>query len=177
MPHPWDRYSTGSGSLAPFHPAARVWLPDDFFWDSADYFSPVGNDVGADVLNGYREWRRAHGSEGRHEYLKSLLIKWGIPADWDQPGPGETHLIEGDDFVRATGDRAIVAFAFAQIMVDGHVDRYSLDRAIRAVERQRAGAGADAGRFRARREVYEGWISSYDRTAAALLRLVESESR
>jgi len=46
--------------FAPFHPSARTLLPDDFFWDCDDYFSPVGNDDGADVLVGYLRWRLTH---------------------------------------------------------------------------------------------------------------------
>lgn len=112
---------------------------DPIFTDTSNEYGPVGNDTGADVLAGYREWRE--GGKLRGQFLLHFLRSWKIgDFDWDDLDINviieEMQRSKEALFERLTRDDAIIALAFAQIIVDGQAQEKVLDRALKAVQRQ-----------------------------------------
>lgn len=114
-----------------YHPDARALLDDPFFWDCADDLAPVGNDTGADILEGYRAWRRRkkNASVGALAYLCRVLAEWEVPLEGSD---GKLALVR---------DEACVALAFSQIMLEGRVESEVAECALQAITRQRPTIG------------------------------------
>src|SRR5665213_1571742 len=149
MNQSWDSDRDARPNRAAFHQRARQVLPDDFFWDCADEFAPVGDDNGADVLNAYRDWRFAHSPEDCESFLKNLLRRWELPENWADESTREIpkDLSRADEYPYRTGDKALIAFAFSQIMVDGKLDARARDSALRAIDRQKILVTIDARKY------------------------------
>lgn len=86
----------------------------------------------------YREWRDDGNRPG--QFLPHLLQAWEIgDYDWDDRDMNvileEMQRSEQAVFERLTRDGAIIALAFAQIIVDGVAQPKTLDRALKAVDR------------------------------------------
>lgn len=112
---------------------------DPIFTDNCNEYGPLGNDTGSDVLGHYREWRESGNRPG--QFLPHLLRAWEIgDYDWDDLDANliveEMQRSEQAVFERLTRDDAIIALAFAQIIVDGAAQRKVLERARKAAERQ-----------------------------------------
>jgi uncharacterized protein YfeS len=146
----WDAGAPVQG-LSPFAASARNMLPDDFFWECANEYGPVGNDDGADVLNAYRRWRKRNNPIGRNDFFGRFLRSWGLPSDGWQ-SINSRQLNEQSDFINQhiyrSANRAMIAFAFVQIMVDGNLDRDIRDKALVAIARQKKIAELDAIKYR-----------------------------
>ena len=112
---------------------------DPIFTDETDGYGPVGNDTGSDVLGHYRRWRESGNRPG--QFLPHLLKAWEIgDYDWDEQDANliveEMQRSPQAVFERLTRDDAIIALAFAQIIVDGTPQQKVLERALKAVHRQ-----------------------------------------
>jgi uncharacterized protein YfeS len=112
---------------------------DPLFTDEANAYGPLGNDTGADVLSHYRQW----GKSGKppDQFLPQLLQEWEIgDYGWDEQDATviveEMQTSQQAVFERLTRDDAIIALAFAQVIVDGAAQPKILDRALQAAQRQ-----------------------------------------
>lgn len=119
-------------------------LREPFFWDGADDAAPFGTETGADVLVEFVRWRRASG-EARQtstmSFLEDLLREWGVEGEFSWAETGEREIreqLEHDRYKLSMCDDAVVATAFAQLIVDGEADREVLDAAANALERQQS---------------------------------------
>jgi uncharacterized protein YfeS len=120
------------------HPKAREALTDAFFWDTEDAGSPLGGDTGRDVLDALRDARDADPQGNIIAVLDEILAGWEVANDsWDVVSESEVQAIgEDDEFSLLTRDEAILALAFAQIVVEGRVDAEVRRRALLALTRQ-----------------------------------------
>ena len=120
------------------HPKAIEALTDAFFWDAADLGSPLGGDTGRDVLEALRDAREADPRGRALTVLDDILATWEVANDsWDVVSEREVQTIgEDDEFSLLTRDEAILALAFAQIVVEGRVDSEVRRRALLALTRQ-----------------------------------------
>jgi uncharacterized protein YfeS len=120
------------------HPNAAGLLTDEFYWDEADDNSPFGNDTGADTFGDFREWREEHPAENPIKFLDKLLGEWDVTNDsWDVTDANEVQRLLGqDDFSFRLRDKAIIALAFGQLVIEGKVDAEPKQRALLAIERQ-----------------------------------------
>jgi len=114
-----------------FHPRAREILCDPFFWESADDFSPNGNDTGADLLEAYRDWLKANRDGQPIRFFERLANQWGY-ADIEAM----------DEEVR---DEAAIALAFADIKLRGVCDEQARILALKSLDRQRVQAVTSTG--------------------------------
>jgi|HubBroStandDraft_4_1064222.scaffolds.fasta_scaffold310958_2 uncharacterized protein YfeS len=135
------------------HPRARAALTDAFFWDASDPSGPFGDETGLDVLEALRDLRVEDPRGSPLVMLSGLLARWEIADEgWDVVEAGEVQALgEADELGLVTRDQAIVALAFAQIIVDGKVDAEVRRRAILALARQGLPALLAAFGLRARR--------------------------
>lgn len=120
---PWERLGI---DWEDFHPQAREILDDPFFWDCTDDFSPNGNDTGADLLENYRDWLKAHKDGMPVRFLEKLAKNWGYPG-----------IAAMDDDERC---EASVALAFADIKLRAACDGQARQLALDAIGQQRAQA-------------------------------------
>lgn len=120
------------------HPKAVEALTDAFFWDSADLGSPLGGDTGRDVLEALRDAREADPRGRVVMVLDEILARWEVANDsWDVVSEREVQAIgEEDEFSLLTRDEAILALAFAQIVVEGKIEPEVRRRALLALTRQ-----------------------------------------
>lgn len=125
---PWEALNIDWGT---YHSDARRLLDQPFFWDCTDDLAPLGNDTGADVLEGLRKWRRRKTAASRPAlgYLHHILAEWDVP------------LMGGDAKLALVRDEACVALAFSQVMLEGRVDADVADCALQAIARQRLTVG------------------------------------
>lgn len=120
------------------HPNVAKLLTDNFYWDIGDENSPLGNDTGADTFLDFREWREKYPTVTPIWFLDKLLGEWEVTNDfWDVIDATEVQkLWEQDDFSLTMRDRAIIALAFGQFVIEGKVDAEPKRRALLAIERQ-----------------------------------------
>lgn len=112
---------------------------DPLFTDEANEYGPLSNDTGADVLSHYRKWRNS--GKQPDQFLPKLLQEWEIgDYGWDDHNAQviveEMQTSQQAVFERLTRDDAIIALAFAQVIVDGAAQPKILDRALQAAQRQ-----------------------------------------
>lgn len=138
------------------HPNARRLLKDDFYWDVTDENSPFGNDTGADTLAFYRAWIEE--SDDDEDFLHQLFEEWDV--DWEAAQANPDGAL--DSF---TYDDAVIAVAFAQLVLEGNTSRDIAALASRALRRQ------------ALPEVIElrGWVDPAERNerCARMLQVVQ----
>ncbi|SRR5581483_3408177 len=136
---PWDLLGI---DWEDFHPDARRILDDPFFWETANDFSPNGNDTGADLLHEARRDPRAHRDPIR--FLAGLLRRWGVASmiaaalakqqrEWD----------DKDQTAITTHDEAAIALPFALIKHYGSAPRATIELAQKAIERQKSWPSAE----------------------------------
>ncbi|MEO5728963.1 MAG: hypothetical protein ABI134_14930 [Byssovorax sp.] len=120
------------------HPKAREALTDAFFWDTEDAGSPLGGDTGRDVLEALHAAREEDPRGSTIAVLDEILARWEVANDsWDVVSEREVQIIgEDDEFSLLTRDEAILALAFAQLVVEGRVDAEVRRRALLALTRQ-----------------------------------------
>lgn len=120
------------------HPKALEALTDAFFWDADDLGSPLGGDTGRDVLEALRDAREADPRGRVVTVLDEILARWEVANDsWDVVSEREVQAIgEDDEFSLLTRDEAILALAFAQIVVEGRIEPEARRRALLALTRQ-----------------------------------------
>jgi uncharacterized protein YfeS len=61
------------------HRKAQKILKDNFFWSTVDPSSPFGNDEGAEVFHGFRQWRATNKKTSPLTYLDQLIRSWDFP--------------------------------------------------------------------------------------------------
>ena len=120
------------------HPKALEALTEAFFWDANDLGSPLGGDTGRDVLEALRDAVESTPRVRPVTVLDEILARWEVANDsWDVVSEAEVQAIgEDDEFSLLTRDEAILALAFAQIVVEGRIDAEVRRRALLAVTRQ-----------------------------------------
>ena len=119
---PWERLGI---DWRDFHPDARKFLDDPFYWESSNDFAPNGNDTGADLLADYRKWLHRYPTEDPITFYRELIRRWGFP-----PEPS-------GDLDRTVMDEAAVALAFAEFKLRADCRPSVAELARRAIERQR----------------------------------------
>jgi len=122
-----------------------VTVLDPILTDSGIGYGPLASDTGSDVFGFYEDWRRSDGDRG--EFLSILLRKWEIEdAGWEELDEAridnalqETRRgqLTREAFQMLTRDDAIIAFAFAQIILDGNLRFEDQRYAQVAVQRQK----------------------------------------
>jgi uncharacterized protein YfeS len=120
------------------HPKAVEALTDAFFWDPDDLGSPLGGDTGHDVLEALRDAREESPRGSVLLVLDEVLASWEVANDsWDVVSESEVQAIgEDDEFSLLTRDEAILALAFAQLVVEGRIESEVRRRALLALTRQ-----------------------------------------
>jgi uncharacterized protein YfeS len=120
------------------HPKAIEALTDAFFWDANDLGSPLGGDTGRDILEALRDAREVDPRGRVVAVLDEILARWEVANDsWDVVSEAEVQAIgEDDEFSLLTRDEAILALAFAQIVVEGKIESEVRRRALLALTRQ-----------------------------------------
>ena len=120
------------------HPKAIEALTDAFFWDANDLGSPLGGDTGRDVVEALRDAREVDPRGRVVAVLDEILARWEVANDsWDVVSEAEVQAIgEDDEFSLLTRDEAILALAFAQIVVEGKIESEVRRRALLALTRQ-----------------------------------------
>jgi uncharacterized protein YfeS len=120
------------------HPRAREVLADAFFWDASDPTGPFGDETGQEVLEAFRAFRDEEPRGDPLALLGELLETWEVAdGSWDVVDSGEVQALGADDELGLlVRDEAIVALAFAQIVVEGRVDPEVRRRALLALVRQ-----------------------------------------
>lgn len=120
------------------HFRARAALTDAFFWDASDDTAPFGSETGRDVLDALRDFRDEHPRESPVQLLDELLGRWEVVNDhWDAIEADEVQALgEDDEYSLLTRDEAVIALAFAQVVVEGQVDPEVRRRAMLALKRQ-----------------------------------------
>jgi uncharacterized protein YfeS len=120
------------------HPRARAALTDAFFWDVADPCGPFGDETGREVLEAFRDFRVEEPRGNPLTLLADLLTRWEVAdACWDVVEPDEVQGVGADDELGLlVRDEAVLALAFAQIIVEGKVEPEVRRRALLAVTRQ-----------------------------------------
>jgi uncharacterized protein YfeS len=120
------------------HPRAREALVDAFFWDASDPCSPFGDETGREVLEAFRDFRIEEPRGNPLALLGDLLARWEVADQaWDAVEADEVQAIGADDELGLLlRDEAVVALAFAQIVVEGRVEPEVRRRALLALTRQ-----------------------------------------
>lgn len=120
------------------HYKARAALTDAFFWDASDDTSPFGSETGRDVLEALRDFRDEQPRESPIQLLDELLARWEVENDhWNAVEAEEVQAIgEDDEYSLLTRDEAVIALAFAQVIVEGKIDPEVRRRAVFALKRQ-----------------------------------------
>lgn len=122
------------------HSLARGLMSESWYWDVCDDNSPFGNDTGADTLEAYRYWRASDDRPSApQEFLSQLLARWQVrDCDWDLLDDKRLREELRENYFHVlTRDDAVVSLAFAQLMLEGAVERSILERARAALVRQR----------------------------------------
>jgi uncharacterized protein YfeS len=111
-------------------------LLDPILTSEIDGYGPVGSDNGADTLHHYQKWRKRR--RKRETFLPRLLRGWGLRNEgWEEMDEARIRQqMEQDRFQRKVGDDVVIAFAFAQLIVDGDVAAADRQRALWAIARQ-----------------------------------------
>jgi uncharacterized protein YfeS len=120
------------------HPRAREALVEPFFWDASDPCAPFGDETGQEVLEAFRDFRVEEPRGAALSLLAELLERWEIAdGSWDTVDADEVQALGADDELGLlVRDEAILALAFAQIIVEGRVDPEVRRRALVALTRQ-----------------------------------------
>ncbi len=120
------------------HPKAVEALVDEFFWDASDPCGPFGDETGREVLEAFRDFRETEPRGEALELLGELLERWEVAdTGWDAMDADAVQAIgEEDELGLLVRDEAVIALAFAQIVVDGRVDLEVRRRAMLALGRQ-----------------------------------------
>lgn len=120
------------------HPRAREALVDAFFWDASDATAPFGHETGLSVLEELRDFLDASPQGNPISLLGELLERWEVAnQDWDAVEADEVQALgEDDEYSLLTRDDAMLALAFAQLVVQGRIDAEVRRRAMLALARQ-----------------------------------------
>lgn len=145
------------------HARARAALVDPFFWNLADDDSPFGNETGAELYAAFRDWREENPHLPPLTLLSEILVRWEVTDNgWDIVEPDAVLAIgQEDEYGLLTRDDAILGLAFAQIVLEGRLDRELRRRAVLAVRRQMAPP------------LLRGWEARMDERVARLTRMGE----
>ena len=102
---------------------------------NTDGYGPVGSDTGADTLAHYRDWRKRR--RKRSTFLPRLFRGWELRDEgWDELDERRLQAeLEAGHYQRLVGDDVVIAFAFAQLIVDGDLIPADRARALVAIER------------------------------------------
>ena len=118
------------------HPNAKRLLKAAFYWNIGDDDSPFGNDTGTDTLAFYRAWIEE--SDEDEDFLLQLFDEWEV--DWERaetiPDAELEDRLEEEHFDILTYDDAVIAMAFAQLVLEGSPSRVVAALAMRSLKRQ-----------------------------------------
>lgn len=125
------------------HPRFVALALDDFYYDVGDDFSPFGSDDGNDTLSALEDWyRESANDDGIVKFLEDFLAGWGLAVPWDRVrndlDARKLWLSEDDmhEVYFRSDCRAIVATAFGQLKIVGHINADLLQRAMAAIADQ-----------------------------------------
>lgn len=117
---------------------------DPILTDQFIGYGPLANDTGADIFNFYQDWRESNVDRGT--FLATLLNKWDLLDNgWDvleeETIRKQLQVKKGGNLTSSayqllTRDDTIIAFSFAQLILDGSIRSIDRSRALVAVERQ-----------------------------------------
>jgi len=124
------------------HPAFVKLCRSEFYYDCIDDFSPFGNDDGAEILSNLEEWYQE--KKGKGDIVKWLfrtIDEYGFK--YKSEGASKMleakelqELEETDPHFISSMDHAIIAAAFGQMKISGHVDKGLKEIALMALQRQ-----------------------------------------
>jgi len=119
------------------HPKAKELLDLPFFW-SFDEFSPIGGDTGCDVMAELWQWRLYNPKASMKTFMADLFDRWGYDnGAIEELAGGAIEQALSDMHHIANGyDDVVIAIAFGQFMVDGHLDKHLGKLAQNAIKRQ-----------------------------------------
>ena len=116
------------------HPDFVKKLPHELYYDCVDEFSPFGNDDGADALSELECWyESSNGKEDIMQWLFGYIDNMGFKYSSESAHTVEDiaviqTLLSEDQFFLRTMDNTIIATAFGQYKITGHLD----DRLLKA---------------------------------------------
>jgi uncharacterized protein YfeS len=137
------------------HENARRLLKAAFYWDLGDENSPFGNDTGYDVFESWRAWIRH--SDEEEDFLEEVFDEWEVDRDLVESIPDAelADALEENEHDILTYDDAMVALAFAQLVLEGRTERAIAAAATRSLQRQVLPVVVD----------YRGWDDPDERRA------------
>ena len=132
-----DEPTHGALSREEAHPRARAALPE-FIWDTGDPSSPFGDETGIEVLDALYDFRAEDPRGNPIALLDELLARWEVPSDhWEVVDEAAVEALgREDELGLLLRDEAVLALAFAQIIVEGRVEPEVRRRAMLALTRQ-----------------------------------------
>jgi uncharacterized protein YfeS len=123
------------------HPFFVEHTVADFYYDSADDFSPFGNDSGNDTLRDLEEWYQERNAGAKAAtFLRNLIANgWGFDANYlELSDLKQLEIISHDDqSINSEIDKAVIATVFGQFKITGQADKAMLQMATYAFQRQR----------------------------------------
>ena len=131
------------------HPEAVRLMPEDFFWNTADDFTPFGSDEGSESYHSWREWRQQNPTSSSFEYIAGILD--GRPQDYNDAlleaarieAALDPHNYDDEDPFETsydpwTLDVTIIATGLSQLVDEGRIDPETKPLMRTAVKRQRS---------------------------------------
>lgn len=118
------------------NPKASAVMKEEWFWSSFDDLSPFGNDDGADAFHFFRDWRENNPQTEPTVFIMELERSWAmsfshIKNDKEEDLPS----IEKTNWLYRNVDRAVIALAFGQIVLEGKISPKLKELGIKAIER------------------------------------------
>ena len=111
-----------------YHSEAKIILDDPFYWQTADDFSPHGNDSGSDAMGIYRERYKAIRQNSGTKVVNQILDDWGFSDASD----------EGDHESREIYFEIVLGVIFAQLKYQAKCDIDLKETALEVIQCSKA---------------------------------------
>ncbi|MEY4925765.1 MAG: hypothetical protein RI894_201 [Bacteroidota bacterium] len=120
------------------HPQAVELMPEPYFWNPDDDFSPLGSDEGFEAYAKFYEWRMKNRLEPILPYLQGIVSRNEEFYTEDMCSDAEIALMieNSEDEEMYELDRAIIAVCFTQIIEEGALDKTAFPLLQRVIFRQ-----------------------------------------
>lgn len=121
------------------HPRAVALMQEDWLWEPAYEFSPLGNDAGADVLMLFRDWRIQNKISEPAQFIDVLEERWeaAFKQQKDELDYAKIKARYKTDILYTEIDEALIGLAFAQLVLEGKISAKVSAYAQKAVTRQK----------------------------------------
>ena len=163
------------------HPFFVEHANAEFYYDSADDFSPFGNDSGSDTLSSLTEWYQERNAGTKATtFLRELIVDaWGFDVAYlDSKNLAQLEVAEPNErMLNAETDKAIIATAFGQFKIAGQADKAMIRMAAVAFSRQRHYAQIAMARESNTWEHGEEYLARLDAMEANLTAMAHKKAR